>query len=89
MEERQYAVHHIGTVEFSYLSKLLQVGLQISMRQHGCLRRTSRATREQHDGQVVCLNVNHRSRRLGDKLREVHGTRYVTRGGDDMRQMRE
>ncbi len=89
MEERQHAIHHIGAVEFSHLCELFQVRLQVAVRQHGCLWRTGRTTREQHDRQVVCLDIHDWCNGLGDELSEVHRSWHITRRCDHMREMRQ
>ena len=50
--------HHVGVIKAPNLSELIQIRLQVAVRQHRCLGRASRAAREQHDGQVIGLHVH-------------------------------
>ena len=87
MKKGQDSEHHVGVIKATNLGELIQIRLQVAVRQHRCFGRASRAAREQHDGQVIGLHVHNWCGFVLQQITKLQRTIEVLRRGDHMRKM--
>ena len=89
MKKGQDSKYHVGVIEATNLGELIQIRLQVAVRQHRCFGRASGATGEQHDGQVIGLHVHNRCGLVLQQITKLQRTIEVLRRGDHMHKMPE